>query len=349
MSVVSAPPPLIEILRDAAVESRHRGAIVAVTPRNELLAALGHGDEPCFLRSAAKPFQAVVVVAAGAAERHRLTDRELALIAASHNGEPMHVECVSALLDRLRLAPDLLQCGVHPPFNSAAARLMAGQSPTVLHNNCSGKHAGMLAACLAAGFPVAGYEHVDHPLQRRIRDVIAEFSDVATDAMPFGLDGCTVPTWAIPLRAIALAYARLVNPVGVTHYAVAARRVAAAMMTHPEMVGGTERIDTDLMRAAPGDIVSKVGAEGVHAVAVPPGRHPRYPDGLGVALKIEDGDAFRARNPAIIAALEQLGVLSQDAAARLMEKYSRPIVTNRKQPAGEARVAFRLAETAQNG
>lgn len=324
-------PVLVEVTRGDIVESRHRGLIAAVTPEGETVFAIGDTAWPCYLRSAAKPFQAIAAIRSGASERFAISEAELALMAASHNGEPMHADRVADLLARLGLSPEHLHCGLHPPFNSAAARILGDRKPTVLNNNCSGKHTGMLAACLAAGFPVENYEATEHPLQLKIRDTIAEFCDVPTDAMPVAPDGCTVPTWAVPLGAIALGYARLVAP----NAPPEAARVAAAMMNHPELVAGTERIDTDLMRVRPGKLLSKVGAEGVHVCAVPP--TDRVPSGLGIAVKIEDGDSFRARNAAILAALVQLEVLSKEEETDLRARYCRPVTTNRKQVVGEIR------------
>lgn len=330
-------PVLVEVWRGAAVESRHRGAIVAATATGQLVAAVGDPHQLCFLRSAAKPFQAMAVLRTGAAERFAITIQELAIMAASHNGEPEHTAAVAGLLSRLGLTVDALRCGTHPPFNRAAARCLAGVTITALHNNCSGKHAGMLAGCLAAGFATMDYEALTHPLQMLIADTIATMCGVSVEAMPSGLDGCTVPTWAMPLQNVAVGYARLFAH---SPYPAESHQVATAMLAHPELVGGTERIDTDLMRAVPGQLLSKVGAEGVHVVAVPPST--RFPDALGLAVKIEDGDSFRARNTAVLAALRQLELLDAEPYAALLAKYSRPILTHRQQVAGELRAVFQL-------
>ncbi|MCS7079656.1 MAG: asparaginase [Chloracidobacterium sp.] len=337
LSTASTAPVLVEVWRGAAVESRHRGAVVAATATGRIIAAVGDPHWLCFLRSAAKPFQAITVLRTGAGERFRLTTQEVALIAASHNGEPEHTAVVAGLLERLGLTAEALRCGVHPPFNSAAARRLAGVAVTPLHNNCSGKHAGMLAGCLAAGFSTDDYDNPAHPLQAMMAQVVAEMCGVPVEQMPVGLDGCTVPTWAVPLAAMAVGYARLF-----THspYPAESHHVTTAMLAHPELVGGTERIDTDLMRAVPGRLLSKVGAEGVHVVAVPPS--DRFPEGLGVAVKIEDGDSFRARNTAMLAALQRLGLLGAASHDALAVKYSRPVLTHRNQVAGGVRAVFSL-------
>lgn len=327
-------PVFVEITRGELVESRHRGLFAAVTADGDPVVRRGDTAWPCYLRSAAKPFQAIAVARAGALDRFDVSDAELALIAASHNGEPDHADRVASLLARLGLSADHLHCGTHPPFNSAAARILAGRPVTVFNNNCSGKHTGMLAACLAAGFPVENYEAADHPLQIAIREVIREFCDLATVELPVAPDGCTVPTWAVPLGAMALGYARLLAPDAPPE----AARVANAMMAHPDLVAGTERIDTDLMRLRPGKLLSKVGAEGVHVCAVPPS--DRYPRGLGVAIKIEDGDSGRARAAAILAALVSLEIITKEEETELRARYCRPLTTNRKQVVGEVRAVI---------
>ncbi len=334
----STPAPvLVEVWRGTAVESQHRGSVVAATAQGRIVAAVGDPHQLCFLRSAAKPFQAMVVIRTGALERFRITPPELAIIAASHNGEPEHTAVVAGLLERLGLPATALRCGIHPPFNGAAARRLAGVTLTPLHNNCSGKHAGMLAGCLAAGFSTEDYDAVTHPLQAAVAQMIADMCGVAGATMPVALDGCTVPTWAVPLAALAVGYARLFAH---SPYPDESCRVTAAMLAYPELVGGTERIDTDLMHAMSGQMLSKVGAEGVHVVAVPSSH--RFPDALGIAVKIEDGDSFRARNTAILAALRQLDLLDAAAYAALTTQYSRPILTHRQQLAGELRPVFSL-------
>lgn len=327
-------PVLVEITRGELVESRHRGLFAAVTADGDPVVRYGDTAWPCYLRSAAKPFQAIAVARTGALDTFDISDAELALIAASHNGEPDHADRVASLLARIGLSADHLHCGTHPPFNSAAARMLAGHPVTVFNNNCSGKHTGMLAACLAAGLPVENYEATDHPLQVNIREVIAEFCALDAVDLPVAPDGCTVPTWAVPLGAMALGYARLLAPDAPPE----AARVARAMMAHPDLVAGTERIDTDLMRLRPGKLLSKVGAEGVHVCAVPP--DDRYPRGLGIAIKIEDGDSGRARAAAILAALASLEIITKEEETALRARYCRPLTTNRKQVVGEVRAVI---------
>lgn len=342
-------PVLVEMTRGDVFEFRHRGAVAVVEPEGRLAASLGPLDVPCYLRSAAKPFQAVTVFLSGAVDAYEFTPEDVALICASHNGEPFHVERVRSILARVGCSEDELRCGVHGPFNKASAASMQGHPTQPVHNNCSGKHSGMLAAARVQGLPTQGYEPAEHPVQQSNAQIVSAFTGVAPEAFHTSLDGCTVPTWAVPLRAVALAYARLARPETVPEFAdhprrddilAAVPRITAAMTAHPELVGGTDRIDTDIMRALPGKVLSKVGADGIHALTVMP--CDRFPSGLGIAVKIEDGDNARARNPVVLAVLEQLGVLSPEAAVPLDAKYRRPILTHRKQPVGETRVVFRL-------
>ena len=329
--------PLLEVTRGEIVESLHRGAIAAVAPDGRLVASVGDVERVCFLRSAAKPHQALPLVASGGADRLGVTDEEIALMAGSHGGERLHTDAVLRLLARAGLSETALGCGAHAPYNEAARLALGSAEPCALHNNCSGKHAGMLAAAVAAGLPASGYLEIDHPIQRAILRTIARFSGVDEGEIGVGVDGCSAPIFAVPVRAQALMFARLVNPTGLgADDARAARRIARAMATHPEMVAATEgRIDTDLMRAAAGRLVAKAGAEGVYCIGIFPCE--AYPDGLGVALKIEDGDpAGRARDPVVAEIVRQL--LGLELAA-----YAKRVIVNRRGAAvGALRPVFDL-------
>jgi L-asparaginase II len=315
--------PLLEVTRGNIVESLHRGAVAVVTPRGRLLASVGDVERICFLRSAAKPLQVLPFVASGGAERLGVTEAEIALMAGSHGGEAMHTNTVEHLLARVGLTEAALCCGSHAPFDEAARRALGDRAPRALHNNCSGKHAGMLAAAVDAGHSVTGYLEPEHFVQRAILSAVSRFSDVAEEKIETGIDGCSAPIFALSVRAQALMFARLVNPVGLGEDdARAARRISAAMVAHPEMVAATEgRIDTDLMRAGSGQLLAKAGAEGVYAMGIFPSK--AYPDGVGVALKIEDGDpAGRARDPIVAEIVSQLLGLE-------LALYAKQEITNR--------------------
>jgi L-asparaginase II len=223
------------------------------------------------------------------------------------------------MLEKIGMAEADLRCGAHLPFNEEAAERMlrGGEEPTQLHNNCSGKHAGMLAVAKQIGADAATYENCGNPVQQGILDAIADLAEVPKESIAIGIDGCAAPNFALPLSAMAVSFLNLISP---PHrfgpeFRAACTRIVNAMIDHPEIVGGTERLDTLLMRAAPGRIVSKIGAEGVWVCGVLPCE--RWPLGLGIALKIEDGDDKRARPVVAVELLRRLGVLPEDALADL--------------------------------
>ncbi|TAM78335.1 asparaginase [bacterium] len=296
--------PLIEVSRGPLVESVHQIAAAVCSPEGELLFSLGTVDVPVYLRSSAKPFISSTVVCSGAAERFAFTDQEVAVITASHNGEPFHVEAVSGILRKIGLDASALQCGAHEPYHEPTALAMRerGERPSALHSNCSGKHAGILALAVHLGADPAAYLDPDHPAQRAILDVCATFVGLRREELPLGVDGCGIPVFATPLRSAAMAFARLATGRGLpADLARSAARVYGAMTAYPEYVAGTARFDTDFMRAAGGRAASKAGAEGVMCVA-------HRTRGLGLVLKVVDG-AKRAVDPAAVALLEHFGFL----------------------------------------
>lgn len=339
----TAPPVLVEVTRGETVESRHRGALALVTPDDELLGALGDPQQLIFLRSSAKPFQLAPFVASGLFDTYGLGDEALAIMAASHSGEDRHVRTVQAILRGAGLTQSVLHCGAHPPFDAETARRLArdGEEPTALRHNCSGKHTGMVLFARALGAPIETYWQPDHPVQRAALATISTLTDVPEAKIITATDGCGVVTFGVPLRALALAFARLADPRGVADKKLvsALARIRDAMMAHPELVGGERRrLDTALMRAEPGRLVAKGGAEGVQAIGLV-GGHPA----VGLALKIEDGDAAgRARNVATCAALQQLGAIS-DASLERLGPFAAPLIRDpRGSVSGEVRPAFEL-------
>ena len=304
-----ANPVLVEVTRGGRVESRHRGAAVIVDAGGRLVAAWGDIERPVFPRSAVKPIQAIPLLETGAADRYAVTDSELALACASHGGGREHLRVVDRWLRRIGLGPEFLVCGPHPPLceQAAAALARTGEPPTPLHNNCSGKHAGFLTTALALGAPTAGYEAPDHPVQRRVRQALAEMGDVALPDDTVAIDGCGVPVIAIPLVAIARAFAGLADPDRISPgRATAVRRIVAAMAAHPSLVANRDRFETRVIEASRGAIIVKGGAEGVSAAALPGA-------GLGIALKIDDG-AKRGAETAMAALL--LRVAASDCRGR---------------------------------
>jgi L-asparaginase II len=330
--------PLIQIVRGSSLEVVYRGAIAVVDAQGQLVASAGDPTLTTFLRSSAKPFQLLPLVASGAADRFGFSDRDLAVMAASHNGEEFHVQAVVGILNRLGLDANALQCGIHPPSYPPAARALeeAGQPPNPLHNNCSGKHSGMLAQCLDRKLPIESYLDPQHPIQVTIKQTLAELAGISPDSIDMATDGCSVPTFAIPLAASALAFARLADPSRLSEPCRSAlKRIAVAMMAHPEMVAGTKRLDTDVMRAGQGCIVVKGGAEGYYGLGL-------LPQGLGIALKLEDGDAGRGRDAVVIEVLRQLGALDEKALAALSRYVAGPVKNHRGLVVGQMQPCFRL-------
>ena len=340
---------LVEVWRGPIVESIHRGHVAAVDGKGASVCELGRTAAVTYFRSSSKAFQALPVITSGAADRFGLTEKEIAIACGSHSGESIHVETVKGMLEKIGLDETALKCGTHEPFSVEAARELVrrGQRPSVLQNNCSGKHAAMLAFARHIGAPTDTYNELSNPVQQAIAQVISEFSDVVVDDLKVGVDGCGVPVFGLPVRAMALAYARLVWPESLkTETRSACRRLLDAMLKFPEMVGGSrDRLDTELIKLSKGRLISKIGAEGVYAVGVLPCE--RWPNGLGLALKVEDGDDRRARPPAVIEALRQLDVLHDEELTALSD-YALIAITNRRgEPVGQARAAFSLNSRAK--
>lgn len=312
------------------------------------MAVLGAPETITYFRSSAKPFQAIPLVASGAADHFGFTEKEIAIACGSHSGEDEHVQTVRSMLRKIGLEESALKCGVHAPFSADVVRELArtGQQPNVLQNNCSGKHAGMLALALHIGAPIETYDQPTNEVQRLIARVVSMFSSVPEGEMAMGVDGCGVPVFGIPVVAMALMYARLVDPPKEFEAPIhdACKRIIKAIIGFPEMVGGLKhRLDTELIHAGKGRLISKIGAEGVYTVGVLP--CAEWPSGLGFALKIEDGDDHRARPPAVLEALRQLGVLTETESSALRAYAPTPITNRRGERVGEARAAFMLRAT----
>ena len=327
-------PVLVEVTRGPQVESRHRGQIAVVDAGGNLSRHLGDPESSVCMRSLAKPFQALPVLTSGAAAAFGFGPPELALFSGSLSGQDFQVELVTRVLARLGLTPEALQCGAHPPLHRGAAQALvkAGVRPTALHHTCAGKHASMLTLCVHHGWPIADYLNPEHAVQQLIVRTVARMVGVPPEKIPVALDGCGAPVFYAPLQNIALGYARLAaaqpdSPAG---------NLMAAILAHPRLIGGDERLDTAVMEALPGRVFAKSGAEGGYALAL-------MDEGLGVAVKIEDGHQ-RALNPTIVAILEQLGLLSPEAREALAAYGQPPILNHRKQEVGRIRPAFSLTE-----
>ena len=333
---------LVELIRSGLVDEIHRGDLAVVSADGELRFAVGDPVRKlAYWRSSAKPFQSMPLIASGAAARLELSNEEIALTAASHGGEPVHVALAASLLEHVGHRVEELECGAHPPLDAESARELAGRGvgPSPLHNNCSGQHAGLLALADQLGAPIAGYPRPAHPVQRSILENVARFTGLEQREIVLGLDGCGIPCFGVSVFQMALAFARLMAPPdGVPgEYRHAAAEVRGAMMAQPYLVAGRNRIDTDLMRTLAG-AVSKEGAGGVQCVGLP--------GGIGLAVKMEDGAGSPGSgDPAGVAALEalrQLGVLD-DAAWHALGRHALPEVRSVVgERAGNARAAFEL-------
>jgi L-asparaginase II len=315
-------PVLVEATRGGRVESRHRGAAAVSDSEGKLVLALGNVEAAVFPRSAVKALQALPLIESGAADKYKLTDSEIALACASHSGETVHVETARGVLAKAGLNESALECGAHWPLDPVASRALAasGATPGALHNNCSGKHAGFLCLACAVGAPPEAYVKYDHPAQRQVRAMLSEMTGLDLDAAPWGIDGCAVPTYGVPLRALALAFARFGTGAGLEPgRAAAARRIRAACAAHPRLVAGTGRFDTEIMTALGARAFVKTGAEGVYCGALPE-------LGLGVAIKCDDG-AGRAAEVAMAAVIAKLLPLSETERAALAPRLA-PVLRN---------------------
>lgn len=304
--------------RGPLLESTHRVHAVVVDAAGSIAASWGDPGRPTVLRSAAKPFQALPLVADGAADHFGFSDEEIALCCGSHNSEEAHLAVARSMLAKAGVAESLLVCGAHPPLRRRRERELAraGTPLTSIMSNCSGKHAGMLALAAFHGWPLRGYERAEHPVQQRMRRELGRWVRCDARAMPWAVDGCGVPTFAVPLLGLAGAMARLMVAAG---EGGAPGRVVGAMVSHPFMVAGTGRLCTNLMEVEGGRLIAKTGAEGVYVAA-------DRERGFGVALKVEDG-AWRASPPALLAVLSRAGILS-DGAARALAEHVEPPLTN---------------------
>jgi L-asparaginase II len=330
---MESSPVLVEVTRGPLVESRHRGQLAVVDARGRLTRALGDPEVMLCLRSLAKPFQALAVLTTGAAQAFGFGPEELALFSGSLSGQEFHVALVSRVLARLGLSPADLQCGAMAPLHrpSAQALAQAGEKPGPLHHTCAGKHAMMLALCRHQGWPTPGYYEAEHPVQRLMHRTVAQAAGLSPEEVPLAVDGCGVPTFYLPLKHAALAFARLATAPPGSPEAL----IREAALAHPRLIAGEGRLETILMEQLPGRVLAKTGAEGSFALSL-------VREGLGVVLKIEDG-AARALNPAILEAADQMGLLGE-ADRQALAAYRMPVVRDHlKREVGRLQPVFTLA------
>jgi L-asparaginase II len=317
-------PILVEIWRGPMVESFHRGAIVVVGEQGQTLWSMGNPEQWAYPRSAMKYFQHLPFLQSGAFDRQGWGAQELAILCASHNGEAMHTELVSRMLNELNLSPDDLGCGAQAPTlrKDQEALILKGQKPSCLHNNCSGKHTGFLAASLANQYSTSDYLHAEHPLQIGIRKTVSLFYEMPEEALKLGIDGCSAPIFGMPLRNQALAYLNLILPERITadkDLQQACQRVVQAVSQYPELIAGNKRYCSDLVRITKGRIIGKTGADGIYSLAIPSEK-------IAMVIKIDDGKMGPQYQVAhqLLTELNLLTVQEQQD----LEAYSRQPIAN---------------------
>jgi L-asparaginase II len=327
--------PLVRVERGGVEEGIHLGHVAVVDANGRIQGSLGDPQHVTYFRSCAKPFQAIASLGTGIAARYALGTEHVAIMAASHNAEPRHVEIVRDLLRRTRIDESALQCGAHWPYYEPAATVVRREmdEPLAVFNNCSGKHAGMLAAARALDAPLETYLDAAHPVQQRIREVIEAFTRCPAANIQYGIDGCSAPNAAVPLAAMARSFAGLVSSSDEIP-----RTVVAAMVEQPFLIGGTDRFDTRLMEVTEGRLLAKGGAAGAHCTA---DRRSKQ----GLAVKLDSGDGTWTA-VAVMAALERLGWLDEGE-RQALSTFARPTLRNHKRLAvGTVRPVFRDLVTA---
>ncbi|NWF68894.1 MAG: asparaginase [Chloroflexi bacterium] len=305
---------LLHVLREGHIDCVHRGRVVLLNAAETVLYERGQSHGVVFMRSLAKPFQAQAVVASGAADHFGFSPAELALISGSHNGSSEQAQIIAAMLDKIGLPLSALGCGASTPIDRKTAEQLVrdGQKPTALHHPCSGKHTGMLAICRAKGWDTSGYTHADHPVQRYITDLMKTVLALSDDQCLLALDGCSVPTYGVPLYNVALGFARLGVAVR-TQENTPAARIASALQANPLLYSGQRRMDSALMMTTHSRLIAKDGTEGILALAVPE-------KSIGLAIKISDGSS-RAIMPVVVQLLRAYGCLSDDEASALRAQF----------------------------
>ncbi|MBI1794554.1 MAG: asparaginase [Chloroflexi bacterium] len=347
--------PIFELTRGRIVESIHYGAIAMVDSNKKLLYSYGDPQTVAFLRSSAKPFQALPFFERNGPAAFGLTQKEQALICASHEGSDEHVRVAQSIQAKAGIAESDLQCGVHMPGDATAykALIARGETPTTNRNNCSGKHSGMLAHAKMRGLPLDTYLDINHPIQQDILTAFAEMCDYPREKVELGVDGCSAPNFAAPLYNSALAFAWLCDPQNVSKTrAKASNEITSAMMTHPEMISGPSEFDCRLMQVGKGKIICKRGAEGFQAIGLLPGALGAASPGIGITFKVSDGDLLfrtlkieplnRVRPAVTLEILRQIGALNDSQMKELAEfGPTLPIKNHRGIVVGESRTAFK--------
>jgi L-asparaginase II len=339
--------PLLELTRGDTLESLHYGSIAVADSSGRMIAWCGDPQAVAYLRSSAKPFQALPFLERGGQAAFDLTPPEVALLCASHSGTDQHVAFARQIQAKADLLENDLKCGIHPPYDEATIEAMRqrGEQPTPNRHNCSGKHTGMLAFARLEGWSIEDYLDLSHPVQKAIVRTFAEMCDLLAEEIQIGIDGCSAPNFAVPLRNAARAYANLSDPTGLPPArAEACRQIIESMTAHPEMVAGPGRFDTLLMKSTSGRIVSKAGAEGYQGIGLRPGWQGPGSSSVGIAIKIADGDLRNRARPAVaLEVLRQLGALTASEMESMEGFGPRKVLSNFRQiQVGLSRPCFQL-------
>ena len=316
---------LLHYTRAGHIENIHRGDFVVVNCDGKIIDSIGNAHLPMFWRSAAKPFQALAFVKNGGLDTYNISEEELAILVSSHSGEKNHVALVKGILNKLGLTEDDLECGVMRPLNGKAFKelIKAGEPVTQIHNQCSGKHAQIMALSIMLGVKVKGYSLPEHEAEKIIFKHVAMASKMPEDKLEIGIDGCGVPVFYLPIYNMALAYARLSTPAkgDWNEYETAATKIRNAMSKYPQVISGTGRIDCAISEVSNSRIIGKMGSDAVYCIAV-------KDENMGITFKIEDGD-YAAVTPMVIAILKYLNLLTKDEAAELDKQFP-PILKNHR-------------------
>jgi L-asparaginase II len=336
--------PLVEVTRGEIVESIHYGAFCVVDSKGQLLAWEGDPGLRTYPRSSLKPLQVLCLIEAGGVEVFNFTSEEIAIMCASHSGTELHTSVLSRMHKKIGITEADLACGVHWPYDSDTRNKMklAGKRPTVLNHNCSGKHTGMLAYARLKGYPLENYLDPSHPVQVDIRETLGELFGMEPNQLPLGIDGCTAPVYGVSMEKMAYAVATLAEPADdKTARGKAAEIITSSMMANPLMIAGPNQFDTDLMSVGAGKVFSKGGAEGYQIIGIRPGLLAKDAPGIGIAIKISDGDTrSRGRSSVVMTLLEAMGVLSHGEIESLKDYGNVPIKNWREIVVGEVRPMF---------
>ena len=328
---------LVKVYRGTTVESIHCGSVAVVDSKGKLIYSFGGPYFVTYLRSSAKPFQVIPLITSSAAKEFGLSQKEIAVISGSHNGQKIHTDTVKSILKKIGLSEKDLQCGVHIPHYYTANNIIppAGKKFTQVHHNCSGKHSGMLGLCVFFGWDIKNYRDRNHPVQKMILKAISEICQYPGKKIGIGIDGCGVPVHAMPLYNIALGFSNLINYSSKDDDTAEAYKVIIdSMEKFPEMVSGEDRLDLTLATASKNNVLAKAGGEALSCSGI-------LSKGWGMAVKISDGGQ-RAIGPAVIETLRQMGLLSKKQIGR-MNKFSHPIIKNfRGDEVGFVKAEFRL-------